>query len=233
MANRFANSLLENGVQCGDRVGIYLPTQFQAVVAIFGVLKAGAVFVVINSTTKSDKLTYILNNCSAAAVITEGKHADMVVSMVESVPSLKVWILSSSRTATAVMNGGKKDTGNTENTAIPVLHFHEFVEKFPTSRPRQTNIDLDLACLIYTSGSTGKDRVKALMLPEKDSSPDSLSLARELAESHGLEPVLEDITPALEGFGCYRRRDVVVRRSFLYMMQTRATSSRLSFLRIC
>jgi NAD+ synthase len=60
----------------------------------------------------------------------------------------------------------------------------------------------------------GKDRVTALMLPEKDSSPDSLSLARQLAESHGLEPVLEDITPALEGFGCYRRRDEAVRRIF-------------------
>lgn len=60
----------------------------------------------------------------------------------------------------------------------------------------------------------GPDRISALMLPEKDSSPDSLNLARMAAECYGVEPLLEDITPALEGFGCYHRRDEAVRRIF-------------------
>jgi NAD+ synthase len=60
----------------------------------------------------------------------------------------------------------------------------------------------------------GPGRITALMLPEKDSSPDSLNLARMAAECYGVEPLLEDITPALEGFGCYRRRDEAVRRIF-------------------
>jgi NAD+ synthase len=60
----------------------------------------------------------------------------------------------------------------------------------------------------------GADRVTALMLPEKDSSPDSLRLARMAAEKLGIEPLLENITPALEGFGCYTRRDEAIRRIF-------------------
>ena len=57
-------------------------------------------------------------------------------------------------------------------------------------------------------------RVVALILPEKDSSPESEQLARELAAGVGVEPLKEDVTAALEGFGCYRRRDEAVRRVF-------------------
>ncbi len=60
----------------------------------------------------------------------------------------------------------------------------------------------------------GPQRVLALMLPERDSSPASERLARQVANRFGVEPVREDITPALEGFGCYTRRDEAVRRMF-------------------
>lgn len=52
----------------------------------------------------------------------------------------------------------------------------------------------------------------ALMLPDRDSSPESERLARELAATFGVKPMLEDMTPALAGIGCYGRRDEAVRR---------------------
>jgi NAD+ synthase len=60
----------------------------------------------------------------------------------------------------------------------------------------------------------GAERVTALMLPERDSDPESERLARLAAAQHGIEPIREEITPVLEGFGCYRRRDEAVRRLF-------------------
>ncbi len=60
----------------------------------------------------------------------------------------------------------------------------------------------------------GANRVAALLLPEQDSDPDSENLARLVAENLGVEPILEVITPALEGFGCYERRDDAIRRVF-------------------
>jgi len=60
----------------------------------------------------------------------------------------------------------------------------------------------------------GPDRVVALMLPEKDSDPESEAIARRLADHYGVEPVLEDITATLDGFGCYPRRDAAIRRVF-------------------
>ena len=58
----------------------------------------------------------------------------------------------------------------------------------------------------------GPDRVLGLLLPEKESSPDSVVLAQQAAEAYDVETVTEDITTALEGFGCYRRRDEAIAR---------------------
>lgn len=60
----------------------------------------------------------------------------------------------------------------------------------------------------------GPERVQALMLPERDSESDSARLAQELAAQYGVTPIEENITPALEGFGCYERRDAAIRRVF-------------------
>lgn len=60
----------------------------------------------------------------------------------------------------------------------------------------------------------GPQRVAALMMPEHDSDPESEQLARLLASQYGVEPVLEVISPVLEGFGCYERRDEAIRRVF-------------------
>jgi NAD+ synthase len=43
----------------------------------------------------------------------------------------------------------------------------------------------------------GADRVLALFMPERDSSPDSLRLGRLLTETAGVSSVVEDIAPAL------------------------------------
>ncbi len=52
------------------------------------------------------------------------------------------------------------------------------------------------------------------MMPDKDSDPASETYARELAGRFNLTPVREEITGALTGFDCYRRRDEAIRRVF-------------------
>ena len=60
----------------------------------------------------------------------------------------------------------------------------------------------------------GAENVFGVMIPEKDSSPDSLELAQALADKFGVKTVVENISPALEGFKCYERRDEAVKRVF-------------------
>jgi NAD+ synthase len=58
----------------------------------------------------------------------------------------------------------------------------------------------------------GKDRVFGIMMPENDSSGDSLNLARLLADVLGIKTTVEDIGPTLEVLGCYQRRDDAIRK---------------------
>lgn len=60
----------------------------------------------------------------------------------------------------------------------------------------------------------GPERVIPLMLPEKDSDPESVQLAERLSTHFGVQPILEVITPVLDGFGCYPRRDAAIQRVF-------------------
>jgi len=69
-------------------------------------------------------------------------------------------------------------------------------------------------CLALAAKAFGPDKVLGIMLPEKDSSPDSEILARELASRFGVRAIKEEITGALAGFGCYERRDEAVKRVF-------------------
>jgi NAD+ synthase len=55
-------------------------------------------------------------------------------------------------------------------------------------------------------------RVFGLLMPEADSSPESTELGRLLAEQLGIQYAVEDISPTLEGLGCYRRRDEAIRK---------------------
>lgn len=71
---------------------------------------------------------------------------------------------------------------------------------------------IDSACTAALAvRALGAQRVFGLLLPEKDSSPASTALGRELCESLGIAYTVHDIAPALQAVGCYRQRDDAVR----------------------
>ena len=58
----------------------------------------------------------------------------------------------------------------------------------------------------------GADRVVGILMPERESSPESTKLAQNLAAELGVKTVTECISDILEGFGCYRRRNEAISR---------------------
>jgi NAD+ synthase len=66
-------------------------------------------------------------------------------------------------------------------------------------------------CAALCARALGPERVIGLLMPERESSPDSLELGHLAAESAGITAVLEDITAVLDATGCYRRRDEAIR----------------------
>lgn len=60
----------------------------------------------------------------------------------------------------------------------------------------------------------GPEKVTALIMPEHDSEPESEALAKRLAKHYKVTPIVENISPILEGYGCYRRRDEAIQRLY-------------------
>jgi NAD+ synthase len=60
--------------------------------------------------------------------------------------------------------------------------------------------------------AVGSKRVFGLLLPEKDSAPETLELSRLVAEDLGIEYETRDITDILETVGCYQFRDEAIRQ---------------------
>jgi len=58
----------------------------------------------------------------------------------------------------------------------------------------------------------GPPNVFAVLMPEKDSDPESLYLGRLMVEALGVRSAIEDVEPMLSAAGCYARRDDCIRK---------------------
>ena len=125
-AASLAGALRAQGLGRGDRVVLFLENSPETVIALFAVLQAGGVFSVVNPGTKLDKLAYILNNCTARAILTEPRLAPLATEAAKGAPSVAFTLAAPFEAAAA--------------------------DAAPAAPP---GIDLDLAMIVYTSGSTG------------------------------------------------------------------------------
>src|SRR5208283_2713634 len=191
-ANRLAHALIAAGVQRGDRVVTFLPNSYEAVITIFATLKAGAVFVVLNATTKADKLTYILNNCRASVIVTSGGKSAAISTCWSETPHLcSVFLVGGTeRDAEEVQSAGKKvvsleDVRNRAGNTLP---------------PAKKCIDIDLAALIYTSGSTG--RPKGVMMTHLNVISAATSISTYLENTP--DDVVINVLPLAFDYGLYQ-----------------------------
>jgi NAD+ synthase len=66
-------------------------------------------------------------------------------------------------------------------------------------------------CAALAVHALGPERVLGLGMPERESGPESVPLARDWASDLGIAFIIEDITAVLDASGCYRRRDAAIR----------------------
>ncbi len=137
-ANRLAHSLRRLGVARGDRVVLFLHNSLQAAIALFATLKTGAVFSVVNPSTKEETLAYLLARYGARALITQQRLWDVAREALRRSPNVGISILA---------DGGEAPAGT--------LLWDEALQGQPEEPPRAGGLDIDLAMIVTTSGSTG------------------------------------------------------------------------------
>jgi len=69
-------------------------------------------------------------------------------------------------------------------------------------------------CLALSIKAFGIKRVVGISMPETESNPESLDMARELCQNFGVEFIIEDISEALRGFNTYTRRNESIKNIF-------------------
>jgi NAD+ synthase len=69
-------------------------------------------------------------------------------------------------------------------------------------------------CAALSVQAIGAGKVFGLLLPEHDSSSQSVSLGEQVAQQLGIEYQVQNIAPTLEAIGCYRWRDDAIKNIF-------------------
>lgn len=69
-------------------------------------------------------------------------------------------------------------------------------------------------CAALCVEALGNKKVFGLLLPETDSSSESLTLGKQLAEQLGIKYITQDISSTLEAIGCYHWRDEAIQQLF-------------------
>lgn len=145
---RFAAALQAGGVAPGDRVAVYLGNVAEAAIAMYGILHAGAVFMPVNPLTRGGKLSALLRDAGASALVSSAALAAVWEPALAALPSVRF----------AVVCGGAPPAPSASRIA-----WDDFLASSDGGTARDTATgDDDLAALIYTSGSTGD--AKGVML---------------------------------------------------------------------
>jgi amino acid adenylation domain-containing protein len=187
-SNALAHALVRRGVAPGDRVLVFADNTVETVITFWAILKANAVVSIVNPLTKEDKLSYLLNDCRASAMVTDGHIANVFVPAAKRSAHLRTVIVSGTmdEAALAGLPGGTSWTvALAEDTAAP---------------PPRRRIDIDLAAIIYTSGSTGDP--KGVMLTHRNMLTAATSISTYL-ENRSDEVILSAL-PLSFDYGLYQ-----------------------------
>jgi 3-oxocholest-4-en-26-oate---CoA ligase len=88
-ANRLAHYLNDQGVKKDDKVGLYCRNRIEIVIAMLGIVKAGAILVNVNFRYVEGELKYLFENSDMVALVHERRYADRVANVLPETPNVK------------------------------------------------------------------------------------------------------------------------------------------------
>ena len=88
-ANRLAHYLMKQGVKKGDKVGLYCRNRIEIVIAMLGIVKAGAILVNVNFRYVEGELRYLFENSDMVALVHERQYADRVANVLPDTPNVQ------------------------------------------------------------------------------------------------------------------------------------------------
>jgi long-chain acyl-CoA synthetase len=157
LVERFACGLAALGIRKGDRVALCLPNSPQAVIAYFGILKAGGIVVACNPTYTEHELSHQLRDAGARSIVVldlmyqKIQHLDLELIIVTRITDFMTTIakyIYHHRNGRSLLEIPARDT---------TLFFHDVLDGVTPVAPEELPIVTpdDIALLQYTGGTTG------------------------------------------------------------------------------
>lgn len=154
-SGRYANVLIALGVKPGDRVAVQVEKSAQALILYLASLRAGAVYLPLNTAYTGAELHYFLGDAEPALLVCDPSRKEEAERLAAETGDVRVETL------------GANGAGSLPDRV------READEAFPTVARAET----DLAAMLYTSGTTG--RPKGAMLTHGNLMSNAETLRRE------------------------------------------------------
>jgi len=151
---RLAGTLIANGVQRGDRVGIYLHKSIESIVAVHGILRSGAAYVPIDPLAPIDLIESIIADCGIGTIVTHQLRKQGLAKLVPKFAAMTVIGVDGEQ-----FDPANTPAGNLARRRSGGTRFIPWAEVAATEPAPAANVDADdLAYVMYTSGSTGRPK---------------------------------------------------------------------------
>lgn len=162
-SNSLAHTLVAQGVQRGDRVGIYMNKCLEAITAVYGIMKAGACYVPLDPFAPLPRLEFVIADCDIRCLVTNEMKVDDIQQMLDDGAGLDCII-------------GLEDG----EFPITTVSWDQIFQATFDAPPTTTLVEQDLSYILYTSGSTGDP--KGIMHTHRS----ALTFAEWAATTYGL-----------------------------------------------
>lgn len=143
-ANRLAHYLIDRGVKKDDKVGLYCRNRIEIVIAMLGIVKAGAILVNVNFRYVEAELRYLFENSDMVALVHERQYSDRVAAVLTDTPDVQTVL---------VVDDGS-DVDEQTYRAYGGVEFYSALEQGSPERDFGERSADDIY-LLYTGGTTG------------------------------------------------------------------------------
>ena len=148
-AVRLASGLSSLGVRAGDRVALLMGNSPEFVVAYFGVAKAGAAVVPMNTFLAAPELAFILRHSGCLVLVTGPEFSGLMPALREGAPGLKH----------VVTAGGAGVAGRAGRPLPGAIEMEDLMREGASASPIEgVGSEGDPAAVLYTSGTTGRPK---------------------------------------------------------------------------
>ncbi|MDD5337907.1 MAG: AMP-binding protein [Dehalococcoidales bacterium] len=135
-SNRFANALVKLGVKTGDRVAMLQNSGPEFIVVFFGIMKAGAIAVPLDSRYVADELASLFNDCTPVLAVSEAALTKPLLEALPRSPSVK-----------NIITVGEGADGQQ-------IRYEKLIKENPSTPVKVKVAPEDIAIISYTGGPT-------------------------------------------------------------------------------